>query len=250
MRSCPPSFSPRSLATPGVDPSEIVVDLAASPPVVKVGDYRTIPIKADGTFVVPHRAGVRRGMASRTMGEKGNPEKTLHFTSLTVDELAYTGEENDEVAQRILASFQNKFRSLSENLVVIGFDRPGDRRIETESGTMLSETLLLARAIATIQSGRFIEWWPNWARWIAILAIAAIAALLFRLPRAKLLASWVVAVLLFFGACVLIFRATLTWTPPFFAFALFGLILLIGIVMPAGSSKKSAAETNSQDEAG
>ena len=158
-------------------------------------------------------------------------KKIEHFTSLTVDELAYTGEKEDEVAQRILASFEGKFDSLSENLVVVGFDRTGDRRIESEVGAMVSETSVLARTMATIQSGRFIEWWPMWMRWFAILAIGAIAAFLFRFPKSKIVPVWGISFLLFFGISVLIFRQTLSWTPPFFAFALFGLMLLIGLTI-------------------
>src|SRR5690606_21404039 len=107
--------------------------------------------------------------------ESGAAKEVEHLTSLTIDELAYTGEENDEVAKRILADFQSRFDSLRENLVLIGFDRTADRRIATEKGETLSETSLVARAIATIQSGRYIHWWPDWARWAAIAVLAAVA---------------------------------------------------------------------------
>ena len=86
-------------------------------------------------------------------------EEVYHLTSLTVDELAYTGGADDEVAKRILADFQGKFESVSNNLIVIGFDRNNDRRFTTAYGEVLSETMLLARTIATIQSGRFIDQW-------------------------------------------------------------------------------------------
>ncbi len=226
----------------GIDLSEVSVDLTTSPPVVQLGEMRTIPIEPDGTFIVPQRAGVRRGMISLEATDEGEKKRVHHFTSLTVDELAYTGEKNDEVAQRILESFQGKFASLSENLVVVGFDRTGDRRIETETGSMISETILLARAMTAIQSGRFIDWWPSWLRWLSVIAIAAIAAFLFRLPRGKFIPVWGIFFLLFFGLCVLGFRGTLLWTPPFFAFALFGLIFLIGLTLPGEETKEKADE--------
>lgn len=232
----------------GIDLADVTVDLVSSPPVVRLGELRTIPIEPDGTFIVPQRAGVRRGMISLEATEDGEMKRVHHFTALTVDELAYTGEENDEVAQRILESFQGKFASLSENLVLVGFDRTGDRRIETETGAMISETVLLAQAIAAIQSGRFIDWWPSWLRWLAVIAIAAIAAFLFRLPRGKFLPFWGISFLLFFGICVLGFRSTLLWTPPFFAFALFGLILLIGLTLP-GSPRKEEPTAESAPSA-
>ena len=177
-------------------------------------------------------------MSSVNYDDEGNAEKKLNFTSLTVEELAYTGGEDDEVAKRILASFQEKFASVSENLVVVGFDRTADRRVGTAQGEALSETLILARAIATIQSGRFIDWWPAPVRWIAILLIAAIAFFLFRLPRGRFVLAWAISSLAFFGICVLIFRMSLSWTPPFFAFALFGLMLLIGIFIPGRKETK------------
>lgn len=215
----------------GVPLSEVVLDLTTSSPVIQLGELRSIPVQPDGTFVLPQKSGVRRGMISLAPLEDGGMKEVHHFTSLTVDELAYTGEKEDEVAQRILASFQGKFDSLTENLVVVGYDRTGDRRIETESGAMISETTILARTIATIQSGRFIEWWPNWARWISILAIGLVAAFLFRLPKSRFIPVWGISFLLYFGICVLVFRSSLTWSPPFFAFALFGLILLIGLTI-------------------
>ncbi|MEM6915509.1 MAG: hypothetical protein AAF491_02990 [Verrucomicrobiota bacterium] len=220
----------------GLGLTDITLDLTGSPK-VKLGDLREVPILDDGTFILPQRAGVRRGMSALTYKEDGQAEKKLSFTSLTVEELAYTGGEDDEVAQRILASFQEKFASIGENLVVVGFDRSADRRIETVTGESLSETLVLSRAIATIQSGRFIDWWPLPLRWIAILLIGVLALFLFRLPRRRFLPLWAISALAFFGICVLIFRLSLTWTPPFFAFSLFGLMLLLGILIPG--AKKS-----------
>ncbi|MDF1657757.1 MAG: CHASE2 domain-containing protein [Verrucomicrobiales bacterium] len=222
----------------GVATDEIVLDLTGSPK-VRIGEFREVPILNDGTFVLPQRSGVRRGMKSFTKSEDGEIKETHHFTSLTVEELAYTGGQDDEVAKRILASFQGKFDSISENLVVVGFDRSADRRIKTVRGEALSETLMLARAIATIQSGRFIEWWPDWVRWASILLIAGIAAVLFKIPRGRFVLAWAISTLAFFCLSVVAFRMTLTWTPPFFAFALFGLMLLIGLMIPLGKKKEA-----------
>lgn len=222
----------------GIPLDEVTLDLSGKP-VIRLGELREIPILNDGTFVFPDYAGVRRGMKSLRRNDEGEMEEIQHFTSLTVEELAYTGGQDDEVAKRILASFQGKFKSISENLVVVGFDRTADRRIETATGEAISETLLLSRVIAVIQSGRFIEQWPTGVRWLSIFAIAGIAALLFKLPRRKFIPLWGIAFLLFFGACVVAFRSTLSWTPPFYAFALFGLILLIGLFVPATKKKEA-----------
>jgi len=226
----------------GVPLDQIVVKLNGRKPVIQVGEVYTIPVAADGTMSVPPHSGVTTSMKSFARAEDGSAKEAYHFTSLTVDELAYTGEAEDEVAKRILANYQSKFDSLKENLVVVGFDRTADRRITTAKGEILSETTLLARAMAVIQSGRHIEWWPSWARVLSILVIAAIAAYLFRLPREKLIPIALVTMLIFFAAQVIIFSTTLTWNPPFVGLSLFALMLVIGVVIPGGGNgaKKTA----------
>jgi len=216
----------------GVPLDQIVVDLSGGRPMVRLGELREIPIAADGTMIVPARAGLRRGMSSQIRTESGALETRHHFTSLTVDELAYTGQKDDEVAKRILADLQSKFASLTENLVVVGFDRAADRRFTTASGEALSETMLPARAIATIQSGRFLDRWPLWARGVAVLALVAVAALLFRLPRRKFLPIALLTAFAGLILAVLLFRFTLSWAPPFLLVSLLGVLVLVGLVIP------------------
>jgi hypothetical protein len=223
----------------GVPLDQVVVKLDDGRPRVRIGEALEVPVAADGTFLVPSRGGLGGEMKSTVRDAEGKTREVEHLTSLTVDELAYTGEANDEVAKRILASFQSRFDSLKENLVVIGFDRTADRRIATETGETLSETSLIARAIATIQSGRHIHWWPSWARWFAVVLVVVLATVLFRLPRAKFLPATFVAVLAFFAAKVLVFSATLAWTPPFVVMSLFALILVIGLIIPGAPAKST-----------
>ncbi len=218
---------------------QVVVKLDDGKPRVRIGEALEVPIAADGTFLVPSRSGLAAAMKGVTRDADGKPKEVEYLTSLTVDELAYTGEANDEVAKRILASFQSRFDSLKENLVVIGFDRTADRRITTETGETLSETSLIARAIATIQSGRHIHWWPSWARWFAVALVVVLAAILFRLPRAKFIPATFVALLAFFAVKVLVFSATLAWTPPFVVMSLFALILVIGLIIPGAPAKST-----------
>lgn len=229
----------------GVPLDEVVLDLESARPAIHVGELVSIPVARDGSFAVPVHAGVRRGMRKARLNEAGEAETAYLFTSLTVDELAYTGGEDDEVARRILSDLQGQFASVGENLVLLGYDRRADRRIELGSDTV-SETMLLARAAATIQSGRFIEWWPFWGRWLAFLAVLAVAAVLFRLPRSKFVPLWLVAMLLYFGGVVMVFRTSLCWSPPFALFALFGLMLVIGLLVPGGNGK---AGSDSKGEA-
>ena len=224
----------------GVALEQITVKLDDGQPRVLVGEALAIPIEADGTLIVPDRAGLGAAMKSTTRDESGAKKEIEHFTSLTIEELAYTGEANDEVAKRILASFQSRFDSLKKNLVLIGFDRTADRRLNTGSGETLSETTLLARAAATIQSGRYIHWWPSWARWFSVLAILVLAAILFRLPRGKFLPAALVAVLVFLAAKVVVFSSTLAWTPPFVVLSLLALLVVVGLIVPGGQAAKKA----------
>lgn len=221
----------------GVAADQILVNFAGKKPVIQLGDYRTIPVNSDGTLTLPNHSGLSHSMMTLQRDDNGEIVEKHHLTSLSVDELAYTGEENDEVAKRILSSFQGKFKSLSENLVVIGFDRTADRHINIPGGEVLSETSLLTRAMAVIQSGRFLTWWPAWGRWLAVAAIALIALILFKLPNGKFVPLSIASGLIYFSVWILIFKNTLSWTPPFVALSLFGLILVVGLLIPVGEKK-------------
>jgi hypothetical protein len=220
---------------------KITLNLTGKQPILQVGEAYTIPISADGTMILPKFSGISQTMTSLRRGEDGAQREKYQFTSLTAEELAYTGEKDDEVAKRILQDFQPKFDSLKENLVVIGFDRTPDRRITTASGEVLSETGLLARAMAVIQSGRYIELWSFPARLLFIALIGLIALYLFKLPRAKFVPAAIVAALVFFTVTVILFNATLRWTPPFVMMALFALIFVIGLLIPDKSAAKQSA---------
>ena len=217
---------------------QITLRLSGSHPVIQVGEVYTIPLSADGTMTLPNFSGITQNMTSLRRGEDGKQREKYQFTSLTAEELAYTGEKDDEVAKRILQDFQPKFDSLKENLVVIGFDRTADRRITMASGEVLSETSVLARAMAVIQSGRYIEVWSFPARLFFLAVIALIALYLYRLPRAKFVPAAIVAALVFVTATVILFSATLRWMPPFVMMSLFVVILLVGLVIPGTSANK------------
>ena len=225
----------------GVAADQISVNFTGKSPVIQLGEYRTIPINADGTMTLPNHSGLGHAIMTLQRNDEGEIVEKHHLTSLSVDELAYTGEANDEVAKRILSDFQGKFQSLSENLVVIGFDRTADRHINIPGGEILSETSLITRAMAVIQSGRFLTWWPAWGRWLAVAAIALIALILFKLPKGKFIPLTIASCLIYFSVWILIFKSTLSWTPPFVALALFGLMLIVGLLIPAGAKKEAAA---------
>lgn len=225
----------------GVPFDQIVLKLDGGKARILVGDKHEIPVGPDGTLAVPARTGISTNLRHTLRGENGETREILPFATLTVDELAYTGEENDEVAKRILAELQPEFDSLSRNLVVIGFDRAAaDRRIETGTGEMISETGLLARAIALIQSGRYFQLWPAWLRWFVIADIIILAAILFRFPRKKFLPVAIFTSIILLAAMVMGFSSTLAWTPPFVILGLLGLMLIVGVLVPVNAKKVEA----------
>ena len=78
-------------------------------------------------------------------------------------------------------------------------------------------------------------------RIFGVLVIAAIAFFLFRFPKRKFLPFSFVAALIYFAMNVIIFRSSLSWTSPFSAFALFGLMFLVGLVL-SGENKPRSTE--------
>jgi hypothetical protein len=85
-----------------------------------------------------------------------------------------------------------------------------------------------ARAIATIQSGRHTNRWPIPIRAAVYGGIFLLSLLLFNLKRKSLpliLGLGVVSIV----AMVLVFRQTLTWTPPTAIVGLFALMFLVGL---------------------
>ncbi len=215
---------------------------------IEVGETYTIPVSEDGSFEIPPYTGFEGQTILHAQPDTGGAIREVdRYCNLTVDELAYTGTEDDEVAKRLLSHLQPRFESLRENLILIGFDRTADRRITTKTGEILSETGLLARAIATIQSGRYLHWWPQWWRWLGVAITVLIAMMLFHLPRRRFLSTFLIAGLAFFAAQVLIFSSTLAWTPPFTFFALFGLIFFTGLILPPTRKKAPHSESRTSE---
>jgi len=138
----------------------------------------------------------------------------------------------------LLTDQEREFESLRQNLVVIGRDRTEDRRESLVGYSKpLSRADLLTRAIAIIQSGRYIEWWPQWARLLSVAAIVVFALVVFRGSRAKVIFWGLIGAFLWFGVSMMVFKSTLAWSPPFAPLALFALLLVIGIILPQPKAK-------------
>jgi hypothetical protein len=183
---------------------------------ISVGDRIQIPIDARGRMKIYEHSGVGLGF----------------YPSVSALHLALAGDQ-DEAIRKLQSGLEGAFESLKANLVVIGHDREQDRRETVATlDRPLSRAEWLVRAIATIQSGRFIDRWPQWARLLSLVIIATVAAIVFRLPRRKVVIWGVIGAFLWFGFAMMIFKSTLAWAPLFAPLSLFGLMLVIGLILP------------------
>lgn len=226
-----PSFVVTTLARhAGVSLSEVEVVLpekATATGTLTIGEAYQIPIDGRGRMKIYEQSGV----------------DTLFYPSVSAFHLALTGDD-DETIKSLLADVAEPFESLRTNLVIVGHDRSDDRRegISTE-GRDLSQAELLTRAIATIQSGRYIEWWPFWARILSVAAIAVIAWYAFRGSAKRAVMVALVGAFLYFGISLVLFKSLLLWAPPFEPLALFALMIVVAIVLPGATPAARKADT-------
>ncbi|MCB1231505.1 MAG: CHASE2 domain-containing protein [Verrucomicrobiae bacterium] len=214
-----PSFILHAVANHAEIPlDQVSVQLppAVTEPVVRVGDAYEIPIDTRGRMKVYEHSGI----------------DTAFYPSISAFHLALTGDE-DETIKKLLANLETAFASLKTNLVVIGNDR-SEARVEKVSTVprSLARSELLTRAIATVQSGRYIEWWPFWARLLGFAVITALAAWAFRGSRKRAILWAILGAFFYFAASMVIFISSLAWAPAFAPLALFGLMLVIALVLP------------------
>lgn len=226
------SFVVASLARVAEVPlAEVEVNLpeaGAGQGTIVIGDRYRIPIDAKGRMKAYEQSGIG----------------TDFYPTVSAFHLALTGDE-DETIQKLLADVADDFDSLRSHLVVIGHDRQEDRREELSTASRaLSRSELLTRAVATIQTGRYIDWWPFWARLLSVAAIALVALWAFRGSAIRAVAVALVGAFLYFGLSLVIFKSQLLWAPPFAPLALFALMIIVAIVLPAApaSVKKNAGE--------
>ena len=231
-----PSFVVASLANlAGVPLSEVEVTLpgeSSGSGSIAIGDAYEVPIDGRGRMKLYEQSGI----------------DTRFYPSVSAFHLALTGDE-DETIQRLLSDVADDFDTLKTNLVIIGLDRQEDRRESLADGARdFSRAELLTRAIATIQSGRYIDWWPLWARLLSVLVIAGVAVLAFRGKAGRAVVLALVGAFLYFGISMVIFKSLLLWAPPFSALALFGLMIAVAILIPASSAPESSDSSEGTPE--
>ena len=200
---------------------------AAAKPHISIGDRYRIPVDASGRLASYPHSGVTSPL----------------YPIVNAKNLPLTADEGLEFAQ-----LDDDFDSLKKNLVVVGENGGRAAKVALPNGESYSQHEYIARAIALVQSGRFIERWPEWAKYVGIAVIILLAAFLFRLRRMPLL-FWgsVIAFLYVFGICLGSFKEWLVWTPPFVPLALFASIFLVGLILPSTAEKK--ATTSDQTSA-
>lgn len=218
-----PSFVVAALAATlpgGLDNVEVKLPAAGQPKgTIQIGEHLRIPIDSRGHM--------------KTFRHNGLAEAQIKRISASEMFLA---DSTDPAVKAQQLDLQDEFASLKENLVVIGNDHSADRHVSVDGETKLSQVGLLTRALATIQSGRFISQWSSLGRVLGILVILGLAFMLFRKNRGAVLGWGLLGTFLFFGIVMLIFKNTLLWTPPFVFMGLLGVMIVSGLILPASFS--------------
>lgn len=170
---------------------------------------------------------------------------------VNTNDLAFTAADDPELIKNLL-SFEKTERlrraleSMDQYLVVVGDDLKSDRFITLPlTGEELSRAGLATRAIATIQSKRYIERWPLWLVGVGIAVILALGVWLFTKSRVSVFILGGLALMFYLAASVMIFKSSLLFTPPMIPIGLFALIIVIGLILPP--TEKTASETAAKD---
>lgn len=213
----------------GVPLDQIAVSLppAAKSPSVRVGDRYTIPIDPAGRMKLYEYSGLRRRPADLDTA----PADSQYYPAVSAFHLTLTGADDPDV-KKLIGGLQDEFDSLKTNLVLVADDHRANRRLSLVTGEApVSRGEVIARAVATVQTGRYIERWPAWGRWLAVAAIAVVAIFAFRHSGRRIVLLAGLGALLFFGLNVAVFRGSLAWAPPFAPIALFLLMIVVGLIL-------------------
>ena len=199
---------------------------------ITIGDRYVIPVDATGRLASYPNSGVAPPA----------------YPIVDAKHLPLASSDDPEIAAR-RNELGDDFDSLARNLVVIGKSGKDTRKVSLSNGDSYSQHELIARAIAIVQSGRYISKWPDWAKYAGIALIVLLAAMLFRLRRMPLLFwGFVCAFLYVFGVCLGSFKEWLVWTPPFVPLALFGGIIGIGMILPSNAERAVGEVENAKPE--
>ena len=135
--------------------------------------------------------------------------------------------------------------ALESRIVLLGMDDEKSRIIAAGRGENISRAELFALAIATIQSGRYIEKVAAAVSWAVAGGIVLLGLLLIRLPRKRATGLSLLLVVLYFAGSMILFQSTPRWIPPAVPIALLGCVLLGALTL--GSSAPLTGEPSEQE---
>lgn len=175
----------------------------------------------------------------------------LYPTLDAVDDLILYSSEID-AADDVAKTSQEDIDSLGKNAVVIGFDTEDLRQFELPNGDQVSRAELMAMAVATVQSGRYIKLWPQWMRWAALGGFVLLGILLIPTRAVEKVGIFLSLIILvgYLALSLVTFQSNLTWTPPLAGIGICLALAITGLVLPKGSAaaKPEAEEKPAEEE--
>jgi len=198
-------------------PDKVKVILEGPRPVIRVGTH-TIPVDPDGCFTVYH-------------GMKDS------FPSIEFSSLALAASPFEEVAEKLRRASKDSLESLRTNAVIIGYDQEAFREFGLPTGERISRAELIAMAVATIQTGRHITYWPALFRYASWAVLAVLGLGLFRWRRFRVVSGAFAVLLLYGGVSIAVFQTALSWSPPWPALGICAVLLVLGIILPSSRRK-------------
>jgi hypothetical protein len=202
---------------------QVRVILEGARPVIRLGKH-TIPVEPDGSFTV-------------------YPDIKGSFPALDFSSLALAASPFEEVAEKLRKASKESLESLKTNAVVIGYDQEDLREFALPGGERISRAELIAMAVATIQTGRHITFWPDLFRYASWAVLALLGLALFRGRRSRVFSGALAILLLYAGISIAIFQTSLSWTPPWPALAICAVLLVLGLLLPGPKRKLSPVKT-------
>ena len=124
--------------------------------------------------------------------------------------------------------------ALASRVVLLGMDDENARTIPAGRGEKISRAELFALAIATIQSGRYLEKVSPAVEWIAWAVLVGIGLLLLRLHRKRAFGLALLLVLLYVITNLLFFQSAQSWLPPAVPLALLACVILGALTLSEG----------------
>jgi CHASE2 domain-containing sensor protein len=121
------------------------------------------------------------------------------------------------------------------------------REFALPTGERISRAELIAMAVATIQTGRHITYWPDLFRYASWALLAVLGLALFRARRFRVFSGALAILLLYGGVSIAIFQTSLSWTPPWSALGICAVLLVLGILLPSPKRKLSPIKPDPQE---